>query len=80
MSTLANTSVDEKTQLADAFAKGSAAKSTAKVTKPFHTPEGFRLRTINLCGDIHKKISMKAIEQDCMVAKFIAKLLEQEVK
>jgi hypothetical protein len=31
MSTLANTTVDEKTQLADAFAKGSSAKSIAKL-------------------------------------------------
>ena len=29
---------------------------------------------------IHKKIRMKAIEEDCTVTDIIAKLLEQEVK
>lgn len=80
MSTLAKPTLDNKAQLADAFAKGSTAKTTAKVTKVFHAPEGYRRLTINLREDIHKKIRMKAIEQDCTVTDIIAKLLEQEVK
>jgi hypothetical protein len=80
MSTLAKPTLDNKAQLADAFAKGSTVKSTAKVTKIFHAPEGYRRLTINLREDIHKKIRMKAIEQDCTVTDIIAKLLEQEVK
>ena len=76
MSSLAKPTLDNKAQLADAFAKGS----TAKVTKIFHAPEGYRRLTINLREDIHKKIRMKAIEQDCTVTDIIAKLLEQEVK
>jgi len=79
MSSLAKPTLDNKAQMADAFAKGSTAKST-KVTKIFHAPEGYRRLTINLREDIHKKIRMKAIEQDCTVTDIIAKLLEQEVK
>ena len=80
MSTLAKPTLDNKAQLADAFAKGSTVKSTAKVTKVFHASEGYRRLTINLREDIHKKIRMKAIEQDCTVTDIFAKLLEQEVK
>jgi hypothetical protein len=79
MSSLAKPTLDNKAQLADAFAKGSTTKST-KVAKIFHAPEGYRRLTINLREDIHKKIRMKAIEQDCTVTDIIAKLLEQEVK
>jgi len=79
MSSLAKPTLDNKAQLADAFAKSSTAKAT-KVTKIFHAPEGYRRLTINLREDIHKKIRMKAIEQDCTVTDIIAKLLEQEVK
>jgi hypothetical protein len=79
MSTLAKPTLDNKAQMAEAFAKGSPAKS-AKVTKIFHAPEGYRRLTINLREDIHKKIRMKAIEQDCTVTDIITKLLEKEVK
>ena len=79
MSTLAKPTLDNKAQMAEAFAKGSPAKS-AKVTKIFHAPEGYRRLTINLREDIHKKIRMKAIEQDCTVTDIISKLLEKEVK
>ena len=78
MSTLAKPTLDNKAQMAEAFAKGSPAKS-AKVTKIFHAPEGYRRLTINLREDIHKKIRMKAIEQDCTVTDIITKLLEKEV-
>lgn len=80
MSSLAKPTLDNKVQLADAFAKGSTTKASTKVTKIFHAPEGYRRLTINLREDIHKKIRMKAIEQDCTVTDIIAKLLEQEVK
>jgi len=79
MSTLAKPTLDNKAQMAEAFAKGSPAKS-AKVTKIFHAPEGYRRLTINLREDIHKKIRMKAIEEDCTVTDIITKLLEKEVK
>ena len=79
MSSLAKPTLDNKAQMAEAFAKGSPAKS-AKVTKIFHAPEGYRRLTINLREDIHKKIRMKAIEQDCTVTDIITKLLEKEVR
>ena len=79
MSTLAKPTLDNKAQMAEAFAKGSPVKS-AKVTKIFHTPEGYRRLTINLREDIHKKIRMKAIEEDCTVTDIITKLIEKEVK
>jgi len=78
MSSLAKPTLDNKAQLADAFAKGNTTKST-KVTKIFHAPEGYRRLTINMREDIHKKIRMKAIEQDCTVTDIINKLLEKEV-
>ena len=79
MSTLANPTLDNKAQMAEAFAIGSSAKS-AKLSKIFHAPEGYRRLTINLREDIHKKIRMKAIEQDCTVTDIITKFLEKEVK
>ena len=79
MSSLAIPSLDNKVQLADAFAKENTAKAT-KVTKIFHAPECYRRLTINLREDSHKKIRMKAIEKDCTVSDIIAKLLVQEVK
>ena len=78
MSTLANPTLENKAQMAGAFAIGSTAKS-AKVTKIFHASEGYRRLTINLREDIHKKNRMKAIEQDCTVTDIITKLLEKEV-
>ena len=79
MSTLAKPTLDNKAQMAEAFAKGSPVKS-AKFTKIFHAPEGYRRLTINLREDIHKKIRMKAIEEDCTVTDIITKLLEKEVR
>jgi len=70
-------SIAEKGSQALAFAEGSKPKAAAKV---FHAPAGYRRLTINLQEDIHKKIRLKAIEQDCTVTDIITKLLEQEVK
>jgi len=79
LSTLANPTLDNKAQMAETFAIGSSAKS-AKVNKIFHAPEGYRKLTINLRKDTHKKIRMKAIEQDCTVTDIITKLLEKGVR
>jgi len=54
MSTLANPTLENKAQMSGAFAIGSPAKS-AKVTKIFHAPEGYRRLAINLRKDTHKK-------------------------
>ena len=79
MSTLAKPTLDNKAQLADAFAKSKVAE-TIRSTKIFNAPAGYRRLTINLREDIHKKIRLKAIEQDCTVTDIITKLLEKEVK
>ena len=71
-------STEKKREQALAFAEGNT--STQRGTKIFHAPEGYRRLTINLREDIHKKIRMKAIEQDCTVTDIITKLLEQEVR
>ena len=63
-----------------AFAEGGVSKTQERVTKIFHAPEGYKRLTINLREDIHKKIKMKAIEEDCTVTDIITKLLEKEVR
>jgi macrodomain Ter protein organizer (MatP/YcbG family) len=81
MSTLAKPTLDNKAQLADAFAKGNRVEAIRATTaKIFNAPAGYRRLTINLREDIHKKIRLKAIEQDCTVTDIITKLLEKEVK
>jgi hypothetical protein len=79
MSSLAKPTLDNKAQLADTFAKSSTTK-LSKVNKIFHAPEGYRRLTINLREDIHKKIRMKAVEEDCTVTDIITRLLEKEVR
>jgi hypothetical protein len=81
MSSLAKPTLDNKAQLADAFAKSNRVESIrSTTTKIFNAPAGYRRLTINLREDIHKKIRLKAIEQDCTVTDIITKLLEKEVK
>ena len=78
MSTLATPTLENKAQMAGAFAIGSTSKS-AKVTKIFHASEGYRRLTINLRKDTHKKIRMKAIELHCTVTEIITQLLEKKL-
>ena len=78
MSSLAKPTLDNKAQLADAFAKGSTAKST-KVTKIFHAPEGYRRLTINLREDIHKQIKLIAVQEESTVTDIISEFLEKEI-
>jgi macrodomain Ter protein organizer (MatP/YcbG family) len=81
MSSLAKPTLDNKAQLADAFAKSKRVEAIrSTTTKIFNAPAGYRRLTINLREDIHKKIRLKAIEQDCTVTDIITKLLEKEVK
>jgi len=61
-----------------AFAEGKqAAKSSGRV---FNAPEGHRRLTINLQEDLHKKLKMAAIEQDCTATDIIVRLLERELR
>jgi len=79
MATLAKPTLDNRSQMAEAFAQGKPTKAT-RVTKIFHAPAGYRRLTINLKEEIHKKIRLKAVEEDCTVTDIITKLLEKEVK
>lgn len=80
MSSLAKTTQDNKAQLADAFAKSKRVEAIrSTTTKIFNAPSGHHRLTINLREEIHKKIRLKAIEQDCTVTDIIPKLLEKEV-
>jgi hypothetical protein len=79
MATLTKPTLENKAQMAEVFAQNKPINS-AKITKIFHAPAGYRRLTINLREDIHKKIRLKAIEEDCTVTDIITKLLEKEVK
>ena len=65
----------------------NTALSFAEATQPvkannnrvFHAPEGYRRLTINLPEEMHKKLRMAAIEQDCTATEIIERLLNQEL-
>lgn len=60
-----------------AFAEGKQpSKGGGRV---FNAPEGHKRLTINLQEDLHKKLKMAAIEQDCTATDIIVRLLEQEL-
>jgi len=61
-----------------AFAEGKKA-TTKGSGRAFNAPEGHRRLTINLQEDLHKKLKMAAIEQDCTATDIIVRLLEQEL-
>ncbi len=54
MSSLAKPTLDNKAQMAEAFAKGVTTKS-AKVTKIFHAPAGYRRLTILALESLFKQ-------------------------
>jgi hypothetical protein len=65
----------------------NTALSFAEATQPakasnnrvFHAPEGYRRLTINLPEDLHKKLRLAAIEQDCTATEIIERLLNKEL-
>ena len=80
--TLANKS---KSDTALAFAEAGAATATTGVKqvaaekRAFFAPEGYRRLTINLREDLHKKLRLTAVEQDCNATDIIVRLLEKEL-
>jgi len=60
-----------------AFAERKQSSSSGRV---FNAPEGHRRLTINLQEDLHKKLKMAAIEQDCTATDIIVRLLERELR
>ena len=65
----------------------NTALSFAEATQPtkvsnnrvFHAPEGYRRLTINLPEEMHKKLRLAAIEQDCTATEIIERLLSKEL-
>ena len=79
--TLANKS---KSDTALAFAEAGAVPETtpakqAAEKRAFFAPEGYRRLTINLREDLHKKLRLAAVEQDCNATDIIVRLLEKEL-
>ena len=66
-----------------AFAEAGAVPATpdkqAADKRAFFAPEGYRRLTINLREDLHKKLRMAAIEQDCTATDIIERLLIKEL-
>ena len=65
----------------------NTALSFAEATQPvkasnnrvFHAPKGYRRLTINLPEEMHKRLRMAAIEQDCTATEIIERLLNQKL-
>ena len=57
----------------------SAKVSTSNNNRVFNAPEGYRRLTINLREDLHKKLRLAAIEQDCTATDIIERLLNSEL-
>ena len=58
------------------FAKTKQAEASNRV---FFAPAGHRRLTINLPIEMHKKLKLAAIEQDCTATEIIERLLEREL-
>lgn len=68
-----------------AFAESGAIPETTKPKqaaaekRAFFAPPGYRRLTINLREDLHKKLRMAAVEQDCTATEIIERLLVEEL-
>lgn len=85
--TLAKPTLANKSKDALAFAEAGAGhqvtdqKQTAAAEKrAFFAPEGYRRLTINLREDLHKKLRLAAVEQDCNATDIIERLLVKELE
>lgn len=63
---------------AEAGAPTSASRAAAE-KRAFFAPEGYRRLTINLPEDLHKKLRLTAVEQDCTATDIIERLLKKEL-
>ena len=68
-----------------AFAEAGAVPETtgakqAAEKRAFFAPEGYRRLTINLREDLHKKLRLAAVEQDCNATDIIERLLVKELE
>lgn len=65
-----------------AFAEAGASKSAGSAAaerRTFFAPEGYRRLTVNLREDLHKKLRLAAVEQDCTATEIIERLLIKEL-
>ena len=73
-----------KAAAAVAFAERKAEEPKAPTPtaekRVFYAPEGYRRLTINLKDDLHKKLRMMAVEQDCTVTDILTKLVTKELE
>ena len=80
------TLVKVKSDTAMAFAEAGAApeitgaKQAAAEKRAFFAPEGYRRLTINLREDLHKKLRLAAVEQDCNATDIVERLLVKELE
>jgi hypothetical protein len=65
---------------AGAVSETTGAKQTTAEKRVFFAPEGYRRLTINLREDLHKKLRLAAVEQDCNATDIIERLLVKELE
>lgn len=69
-----------KAAAAVAFAESKPESTKAAADKRvFYAPEGYRRLTINLKEDLHKKLRLMAVEQDCTVTDIVVGLVAKEL-
>jgi hypothetical protein len=73
-----------KSAAAVSFAEGKtkepAKKAKAAAEKRvFYAPEGYRRLTINLKEDLHKKLRLMAVEQDCTITDILTELVAEKL-
>lgn len=77
--TLTKPTLANKAESALAFAEAGAEVKLATEKRAFFAPEGYRRLTINLREDLHKKLRLAAVEQDCTATDIIERLLVKEL-
>lgn len=72
----------KKSAAALAFAESDSKKekTASSGKRAFFAPEGYRRLTINIPQELHKKLKMAAVEQDCTATDIIERLLIKELK
>jgi hypothetical protein len=79
MSTLTKPTLISKQAAALSFAESKTIRHEAADKRVFYAPEGYRRLTINLREDLHKKLRLMAVEQDCTATDIIERLLVKEL-
>lgn len=66
--------------LSFAESKTTTTSRSGRESRVFNAPEGYRRLTINLPEDLHKKLRLAAVEDDCTATEIIERLLNKELK